>query len=247
MEFAALSGSRLVPELWAAAFGDEYPAPLRVFSPTTWTDLRRVAQALALQPDQVLVDLGCGEGGPGLWLAAQAGARLIGVDFSRYALASAARHASGYLPDGRAGFVRGTLTATGLADASVDAVCSFYAFIFCTDKLAGLAELRRIVRPGGRIALLVNEVLDPAEAGTSRVADYRPLVREARLDVLVHEEKTGARERMQRLYALWLEHADELRADVGEAAAGALVAEATMVGPRLAAMREVLVVAQRPG
>jgi ubiquinone/menaquinone biosynthesis C-methylase UbiE len=247
MEFAALSGSRLLPELWVRAVGDEYPAPLRVFSPTTWTDLHRVVDALALRPDQVLVDLGCGEGGPGLWLAARAGARLIGVDFSGYALASAARRAGGFLPDGRARFVRGTLAATGLADASVNAVCSFYAFIFCTDKLAGLVEPRRILRPGGRIALLVSEVLDPAEAGPSRVADYRPLVRAAGLDLLAHEEKAGARERMQRLYALWLEHADELCADVGDEAAAALVEEARLVGPRLAAMREVLVVAGRPG
>jgi hypothetical protein len=67
-ELAAVSVSRLLPRLWDEAFGDEYPAELRVFSPTTWTDLRRIDQALALRPGQVLLDLGCGGGGPGLGL-----------------------------------------------------------------------------------------------------------------------------------------------------------------------------------
>jgi hypothetical protein len=33
-------------------------------------------------PDQTMVDLGCGRGGPGLWLASRAGAHLIGIDAS---------------------------------------------------------------------------------------------------------------------------------------------------------------------
>ncbi len=245
-EFAALAGSRLVPVLWREAYGDDYPAPLRVFSPTTWTDLHVAAEALALGPGQTLVDLGCGEGGPGLWLAARSGADLIGVDFSEYARTSATRRAPEFLPEGRARFLAGTFTATGLPDASADGVCSFYGFIFCPDKAAGAAELYRILRPGGRVALVVNEVLDPAEAGPARVADYRALLEGAGLRVLRHEEKTGAHERLRRLYALWLDHADELRADLGEVAARSLVDEAHTVGARLDRMRDVRVIAERP-
>jgi SAM-dependent methyltransferase len=243
---AAVSGSRLLPRLWAEAFGDEYPAELGVFSPTTWTDLRRIDQALALRPGQVLLDLGCGEGGPGLWLAARSQARLIGVDFSRYAIGAASRRAGEFVPEGRARFALGTFTATGLPVASVDAAVSFYGFIFCMDKPAGLAELRRVLRPGGRFALLVNEVLDPAEASASRVADYRPLVADAGLRILAHEARKDLPERMRRLYALWLQHGDELRADVGDEVGGMLVDEATQVGARLDAMRPVLVVGECP-
>jgi SAM-dependent methyltransferase len=246
-ELAGISDSRLLPRLWGAAFGDEYPAELRVFSPTTWTDLRRIDQALALRPDQVLLDLGCGEGGPGLWLAARARARLIGVDFSRYAVGAAQRRAHEWLPDGRARFALGTFTATGLPDASVDAAVSFYGFIFCSDKPAGLAELRRVLRPGGRFALLVNEVLDAAEAdGSARVADYRPLVTEAGLQTLTHEARTSVWEPMRRLYGLWLDHADELRAELGSEVSGMLIDEATQMGPRLESTRPLVLIGERP-
>ena len=246
-ELAGVSGSRLLPLLWREAFGDEYPSELRVFSPTTWTDLRRIDQALALRPGQVLLDLGCGEGGPGLWLAARARARLIGVDFSRYAIEAAQHRADEWLSNRQARFALGTFTATGLPDASVDAAVSFYGFIFCADKPAGLAELRRVLRPGGRFALLVNEVLDAAEAdGAARVADYRPLVADARLQTLTHEARTGVREPMRRLYELWLDHADELRAELGDEVGGMLIDEATRVGPRLERTRPLLLIGEHP-
>jgi SAM-dependent methyltransferase len=53
-------------------------------------------------------------------------------------------------------FVHGTGERTGLPSASVDLVATFQAFHwFATD--AALAEIRRIVRPGGRAVLVLNE------------------------------------------------------------------------------------------
>jgi SAM-dependent methyltransferase len=52
--------------------------------------LRYVVQALDLSPGQTLVDLGCGRGGPGLWLTREAGVSLVGVDFSPVAVDQAA-------------------------------------------------------------------------------------------------------------------------------------------------------------
>ncbi len=74
----------------------------------------------------------------------------------------------------------------------------------------------------------------------------RPLVRQAGLRLQAREERSGAREPMQRLYTLWPEHADDLRADIGDEAE-ALIQRATQMGPGLAAIRKVLVVAELPG
>jgi len=52
-----------------------------------------VLQVADLAPGQTLVDLGCGRGGPGLWLAREAGALLIGVDFSPVAADQATHRA----------------------------------------------------------------------------------------------------------------------------------------------------------
>src|SRR5580704_15267291 len=73
-----------------------------------WAGVAEVAAALNLAPGQLLVDLGCGPG-----------ARLLGLDFSPVAVATAASH-----PDiaGRAAFCVGNITAAGVGTGVADAV-----------------------------------------------------------------------------------------------------------------------------
>ena len=52
-----------------AALGDEYPAGLDTYSWVSRTELRQVAEQVAVTDSRVIVDLGCGRGGPGLWVA----------------------------------------------------------------------------------------------------------------------------------------------------------------------------------
>ncbi|HET8683923.1 MAG TPA: class I SAM-dependent methyltransferase [Micromonosporaceae bacterium] len=243
--FAAVSGSRLLPALWWQAYGDEYPAELRTFSLTTWSLLKEVRDRLAVRPGSRLLDLGCGAGGPGLWLAGQAVAELVGLDFSLVALGSAARRAPAFLPAGRAHFVAATFLATGLADASVDAAVSFDAFIFCRDKAAGFRELHRVLRPGAQFAFTLAEVIDPADATDLRLADHRPLVEAAGLHILHYAETPSWREPQRRTYQLWLEHAGDLRADLGEEAAAVLLDEAGRVGAQLDNVRRMLLLGAR--
>src|SRR6516165_9156327 len=75
---AASPGIRRV---WQLAEPD-LPPQIEPFSFVSAGLLRHLAQALNLAPGQTLADLGCGRGGPGLWLAQQAQALLVGVDFS---------------------------------------------------------------------------------------------------------------------------------------------------------------------
>jgi SAM-dependent methyltransferase len=115
--------------------------------------LRHVLQVADLAPGQTLVDLGCGRGGPGLWLAREAGALLIGVDFSPVAADRATHRAVLFGLTGRARFVVGDLTRTGLPAATADAAISVDAFHFAADPAAAAAEARRILRPGRRLVL----------------------------------------------------------------------------------------------
>src|SRR5579864_8451656 len=70
-----------IRQVWELAAPD-LPPEIEPFSFVSVSLLRHVAQALDLSPGQVLADLGCGRGGPGMWLAREAGASLAGVDFS---------------------------------------------------------------------------------------------------------------------------------------------------------------------
>jgi cyclopropane fatty-acyl-phospholipid synthase-like methyltransferase len=112
-----------------------------------------VADALALSSRQTLVDLGCGRGGPGLWLAQSQGALLIGVDFSAVAVQQATNRAALFGLADRARFVVGDLAATGLRAGIADAVVSIDALHFATDAAAAAGEARRLLRPGGRLVL----------------------------------------------------------------------------------------------
>jgi SAM-dependent methyltransferase len=58
--------------------------------------------------------------------------------------------------DARVRWVDGTAEATTLPDASVDVVAAFQAWHW-VDHAPGVAEARRILRPGGRLAAIYNE------------------------------------------------------------------------------------------
>jgi demethylmenaquinone methyltransferase/2-methoxy-6-polyprenyl-1,4-benzoquinol methylase len=110
---------------------------------------RRAVAGLGLTPGAVVVDLACGTGD----LAHDLEARQlvpIGVDLSFGMLASAPRPFPRLQGDG---------LALPLHDASVDGATCGFALRNFTDLRATLAELARIIRPGGRIALL--EVAEP--------------------------------------------------------------------------------------
>jgi ubiquinone/menaquinone biosynthesis C-methylase UbiE len=131
----------------------ELPPEVEPFSFVSAGLLRHVAQALGLSPGQTLVDLGCGRGGPGLWLARETDASLVGVDFSRVAVSHAAHRADAFGLAGRARFVAGDLTRTGLPGRSADAAVSIDAFHFAADPAAAAVEACRVLRPGGRLVL----------------------------------------------------------------------------------------------
>jgi SAM-dependent methyltransferase len=134
--------------------------PRRLLSTSllTWDGIADVLEALRLPRAGHLVDLACGRGGYGLELATRAEAALTGVDFSVEAIRQAAELAARW---GRqATFVTGELTATGLPTACADAVVCVDAIQFPDHPAAAYAEIRRLLRPGGRVVLTCWEPID---------------------------------------------------------------------------------------
>ena len=86
--------SAVAAGIWAEVLGDEYPAELAPHSYTTRSELQVVAAALAVGSGDVHVDIGCGRGGPGLWVAATTGARYVGIDIATSALDAVSRRPS---------------------------------------------------------------------------------------------------------------------------------------------------------
>ncbi|HEY1618588.1 MAG TPA: class I SAM-dependent methyltransferase [Streptosporangiaceae bacterium] len=147
--------------IMAAALG--LPPEFRPASMLAAGHLAEVTAALALGPGALLADLACGRGSYGIEVARRSGARLAGVDFSQVALNQARQDSAARLPAGRARFQAGTLTATGLADDSADAVLCVDAIQFAAPPLAGLAECRRILRQGGVLVITCWEAAVPGD------------------------------------------------------------------------------------
>ncbi len=111
---------------------------------------RRAVMALELAPPSFVVDLACGTGDLCRELSSS-GHRAVGVDFSANMLAAASAGAVPLVQADGSLLPIGTGTADGL-------VCGFALRNFA-DLVAVLAEIGRVVRPGGRISLL--EVDEP--------------------------------------------------------------------------------------
>lgn len=158
--YAAMTGSTAKDEIQQRHLG--LPPGLLSTSLLGWDGIAEVVTALRLAPGGTLLDLACGRGGYGLEVARRTGARLVGVDFSaeavRQATALAGRDASS-----TATFLVGDLAATGLPDGSADAVLCIDAVQFADDPAAVYTELRRVLRPGGRVALTSWEAVDASD------------------------------------------------------------------------------------
>jgi SAM-dependent methyltransferase len=123
------------------------PPELLSTSLLTWDGIADVVDILRLERGGRLLDLGCGRGGYGGEVARRTQASLVGVDFSAEALRQ------GRLRNPDAEFRLGDLTATGLDESSVDAAMCIDAIQFGDPPSAAYAELRRVVKPGGRVVL----------------------------------------------------------------------------------------------
>jgi 2-polyprenyl-3-methyl-5-hydroxy-6-metoxy-1,4-benzoquinol methylase len=99
--------------------------------------------------DQVL-DVGCGPGSITLGLARAAG-HVTGIDVDDAEFADARAYAAGH-GIGNVEFREGSIYDLGVPEESID-VCTLFAMLeTLDDPLAGLAEVRRVLKPGGVIA-----------------------------------------------------------------------------------------------
>jgi SAM-dependent methyltransferase len=137
------------------------PARLLSTSLLTWDGIAEVVEALRLEPGDRLLDLACGRGGYGLEIAARTGARLIGVDFAPAAI-DQARVLAHQFGSVTAEFQLGDLADTALPAGSVAAVVCVDAIQFRPTG-ESFEEMRRVLCPGGRVALTTWEAVDRAD------------------------------------------------------------------------------------
>jgi SAM-dependent methyltransferase len=165
-----------------------------------------ITAELRLTPGDTLADLACGRAGYGLTIAKSTGARLVGVDVSAEAL-SAAREQAARLGVPHADLREGTLTATGLPDNCAEAVLCTDSIQFPDEPAKAYAEIRRVVKSGGRVVLTCWEAADRADERLSpklRQVDLAAGLRAAGFTGIEVQGRPAWRERER---ALWEEAA----------------------------------------
>ena len=251
--YTALPASDTFSQLWRSnAYHDQFPAEFAHLGFLTLSEAQRLLALLAPGPDDVVVDVACGTGGPGLWVAQQSSACLIGVDPSPAGLAAARERAARAGLEALSRFEPGSFERTGQPASSANVVMSIEAFQYAPDKRAGLTEFARILQPGGRLGLVCFEA-DPTRTrgipvlGADPVADYRPLLEAAGFELVAYEETPGWAERVTAAFSAIVNAADVLAAEMGEQASASAVAEAMIMLEIQPYPRRILAVANLPG
>lgn len=156
---------------------------------------RAILEALALQPGDRLLELGCG-GGLLLRDALGSGVKAAGVDHSPDMAALARERAPG------AAVLLGTAEQLPFAADAFTAAAMSVVFFFFAEPLRVLGECRRVLRPGGRLAVFTT---GPELRGTPAApeplaarghfypdAELAALARQAGLaEVSVHNDRGG--------------------------------------------------------
>jgi SAM-dependent methyltransferase len=187
------------------------------------------AALAALQPGEVVLDLGSG-GGFDVFIAGRKvgpTGRAIGVDMTADMLAKARRSISSYREQTgleNVEFRLGEIEHLPVADASVDVVISNCVINLSPEKAQVWREIARVLKPGGRVAVsdmallkpLPADVLKMVEAligcvaGAALVSETGQMVRGAGLTDIVLKSKPGYVEAMTSfedpLYRKLMEH-----------------------------------------
>jgi SAM-dependent methyltransferase len=154
MRFMQTIANSLQDQAWNGPVGqhwadhaDSYDGLVRGFNAALFA-----AAAIGVEDD--VLDIGCGNGATTLLAARQAGwGQCVGVDLSapmlRQARATAA--ASGVT---NARFVQGDAQVYPFAEAAFDVAISRGGVMFFADHTAAFANIRRALRPGGRLAFI---------------------------------------------------------------------------------------------
>ena len=150
--------TRLVPAIYERYWRPALARAVKGMTGPGMAEEVRIARLLlGLGPGDVVLDVACGPGNFTREFARAVGddGLAVGIDASRTMLARGAAEleAAGV---GNLALIRGDATALPFRDGVFDGLCCFAALHLFADPFAALDEMRRVLRAGGRIAIMTS-------------------------------------------------------------------------------------------
>jgi ubiquinone/menaquinone biosynthesis C-methylase UbiE len=128
-------------------------APLDEFHSRRRKATEELARMLAPTPDDHVIDVGSGLGGPARYLASTYGCRVSGVDLTEEFVATASELTRRTGLQDRVDFRQGSGLALPVPDALFDLAWTQNVAMNIADRPGWYAELRRVLKRGGRLAI----------------------------------------------------------------------------------------------
>jgi arsenite methyltransferase len=167
---------------------------------------RRLAHMAGMEPGSHVLDVASGRGRTARLLASEFGAEVTGVELSAQSVAAAQAETEAAGLRGRVRFLQGDASTLPAPSGAFDAVVCECALCLFPGKGQALAEMRRVLRPGGVVAISdvmadVDDLPAALRGVAGRVAcladalpreGYEALLRDARLEVVAAESHDGA-------------------------------------------------------
>jgi ubiquinone/menaquinone biosynthesis C-methylase UbiE len=166
----------------------------------TWSQNLRVMDALGIDRDDHILDVGCGHGRSLSELASRASmGHVVGADPSALMVEIASQRNRPLIEADRIEVALATVEALPFADATFDKVLCVHVLYFWKDLDVSLREIARVVKPGGRLGLLFRTKSNPAAVASFPAEIYRfpelvevtAALKQAGLDVHAASDRTN--------------------------------------------------------
>ncbi len=215
--------SKWIEKIWSEVFGDQYPKGLEHYGYVTNYDIQIITENLKLKPGNILLDIGCGKGGPGLRIAETLDLKLLGIDIVKEVIEQAKIFKENFNLNHEALFHQGEFYNIPLDDEVVDGIISIDAFWTVTDKIFALKEVQRVMKSGAKFIFTYWD---------QKANDPLPTFMESGLKFINRMETPNWKKYQLGVYNQILEHELEIIEEMGESAS-MLIYEARVSPPYL--------------
>ncbi|MBT3271750.1 MAG: class I SAM-dependent methyltransferase [Spirochaetales bacterium] len=225
--------------IWREVFGNDYPEEAEPTGFVTKTDLIRISELLSVGLGSTILDIGCGSGGPGLYVARELRSELVGVDLSAVAVENAKLRADDFDMSERARFICADVCSTGLSSDRFDGAMSVDVLHAVPDQYAVMLEVARVLRTNAQFVITTWESVDTGKD------HYDSRLTATGFQVEEHYDKPDWEQRQRAVCDKIIAQKESIRAEMGKAAADPVIVEAEQTAGMLKMLRHVTISARK--